>query len=79
MKTVEYLNQLEDEVQSLLDDEVFSKCDYSTYVTLTDIFGVLFQEIDEQRRVIERHHVLDALVYSFGKSEDVEAELAKKK
>lgn len=64
MKTVEHLSQLEDEVQSLLDDEVFSNCDYSTYVTLTDIFGELFQEIDEQRKVIERqrqrvytHHV----------------------
>ena len=76
---VEYLSQLEDEVQSLLDDVVFSKCDYSTYVTLTDIFGELFQEIDEQRKVIERHDMLDALVYSFGKSEDVKEELAKKK
>lgn len=54
MKTVEYLNQLEDEVQSLLNNEVFSKCDYSTYFTLADSFGVLFQEVEELREVIEQ-------------------------
>ncbi len=54
MKTAEYLKQLEDEVQSLLNGDVFSKCDYSTYDSLTENFGVLFREIDEQRKVIER-------------------------
>ena len=54
MKTAEYLNQLEDEVQSLLDNEVFFNCDYSTYVTLSDSFGVLFQEVGELREVIEQ-------------------------
>ena len=54
METVEYLNQLKDEVQSLLDDEVFFECDYLTYVTLADSFGVLFQEVEELRKVIEQ-------------------------
>lgn len=62
MKTVEYLNQLEDKVQSLLNNEVFSKRDYSTYDKLTESFGVLFREIDEQRKVIERQQfVLDVI------------------
>lgn len=62
MKTVEYLNQLEDEVQSLLNGEVFSKCDYSTYDTLTENFGVLFREVDEQRKIIEKQQfVLDVI------------------
>ena len=62
MKTAEYLKQLEDEAQSLLDEDVFSKCDYSTYVSLTENFGELFREIDEQRKVIERQKfVLDAI------------------
>lgn len=62
MKTAEYLKQLEDEVQSLLNGDVFSKCDYSTYDSLTENFGELFREIDEQRKVIERQKfVLDVI------------------
>lgn len=62
MKTVEYLNQLEDEVQSLLNVEVFSKCDYSTYGTLIESFGEIFREVDEQRKIIEQQQfVLDVI------------------
>ena len=62
MKTAEYIKQLEDEAQSLLNGGVFSKCDYSTYDSLTENFGELFREIDEQRKVIERQKfVLDVI------------------
>ena len=69
MKTVEYLNQLEDEVQSLLDNEVFSKCDYSTYYNLTESFGVLFQKIDGQRKVIERQQFVLNVIKDWANSE----------
>ena len=54
MKTVDYLRQIEDEAQSILNSQVFSKCDYSTYDALTEMMGVLFREIDEQRKIIEQ-------------------------
>ena len=69
MKTVEYLKQLEDEVQSLLNNEVFSKCDYSTYDNLTESFGVLFREIDEQRKIIEQQQFVLDIIKHWANSE----------
>lgn len=69
MKTAEYLKQLEDEAQSLLNGDVFSKCDYSTYDSLTESFGVLFREIDEQRKVIEQQQFVLDVIKNWANSE----------
>ena len=69
MKTIEYLTQLEDEAQSLLNGEVFPKCDYSTYSTLIERFGVLFQEVDEQRKIIEQQEFVLDVIKSWAYSE----------
>ena len=69
MKTVEYLNQLEDEAQSILNGDVFSRCDYQTYDTLTENFGVLFREIDEQRKIIEQQQFVLDVIKNWANSE----------
>ena len=68
MKTVDYLRQVEDDAQSILNSEVFSKCSYSTYGELSEMFGVLFREIDEQRKIIERQRFVLDVVKSWADS-----------
>ena len=54
MKTIYSLNQIEDAIESVLNNEVHQKCDYNTYSTLSDHFHELLVEIDQQKAVVER-------------------------